>query len=179
MGDFTDSGSDIHYVFQIFFTVYMKASLWRACFHCTWSCAVRHRHLTLYSAWPGLAFAMLEACMHDTIQRTQDKMWWWWWRFYFLSSGRVLGKHSLNLAGQFIIIWWSDKIKLLGFLVHSLWPSATCQPRSGSKLAQAMACCLMAPSHYFNQFWLFIKGVLSLLRHSIQLRREQFHKKCP
>ena len=31
---------------------------------------------------------------------------------------------------------------------------------SGSTLAQIMACCLMAPSHYSNQCWLLINGVL-------------------
>ena len=29
-----------------------------------------------------------------------------------------------------------------------------------STLVQVMACCLMAPSHYLNQCWLIIKGVL-------------------
>ena len=32
--------------------------------------------------------------------------------------------------------------------------------RSGSTLAQVMACCLMAPSHYLNQSWLIISKVL-------------------
>ena len=32
--------------------------------------------------------------------------------------------------------------------------------RSGSKLAQVMACYLTAPNHYLNQCWLTIKGVL-------------------
>ena len=31
---------------------------------------------------------------------------------------------------------------------------------SGSTLAQVMACCLTAPSHYLNHCWHFIKGVL-------------------
>ena len=44
--------------------------------------------------------------------------------------------------------------------LNSLWPSdATWCPRSGSTLAQVMACCLMAPSHYMNQCWLNIKDV--------------------
>ena len=30
----------------------------------------------------------------------------------------------------------------------------------GSTLTQVMDCCLMAPSHYMNQCWLIIKGVL-------------------
>ena len=41
------------------------------------------------------------------------------------------------------------------WLVNSLWPSDAIWPqRSGSTLAQVMACCLMAPSHYLNQCWL-------------------------
>ena len=36
--------------------------------------------------------------------------------------------------------------------VNSLWPSdAMWQQRTGSTLAQVMACCLTAPSHYLNQ----------------------------
>ena len=43
---------------------------------------------------------------------------------------------------------------------NSLWPSvAIWQHRSGSTLAQVMACCLTAPSHYLHQCWLIISGV--------------------
>ena len=43
----------------------------------------------------------------------------------------------------------------------SLWPSdAIWRQRSGSQLAQVMACCLTAPSHYLNQVWLMISEVL-------------------
>ena len=46
-------------------------------------------------------------------------------------------------------------------LLHSLWPSdAMWRQRSGSTLAQVMACCLAAPSHYLNQCWLIISEVL-------------------
>ena len=42
--------------------------------------------------------------------------------------------------------------------VNSLRPSDTIwQHRSGSTLAQVMACCLTAPSHYLNQYWLISK----------------------
>ena len=41
--------------------------------------------------------------------------------------------------------------------LNSLWPSdARLLLRFGSTLAQVMACCLMAPSHYLNQCWLII-----------------------
>ena len=45
-------------------------------------------------------------------------------------------------------------------LFNSLWPSDTIwQQRSLSTLAQVMACCLTAPSHYLNQCWLTISKV--------------------
>ena len=44
--------------------------------------------------------------------------------------------------------------------VNSLWPSDTIwRLRSGSTLAQVMAWCLTAPSHYLNQCWLIISEV--------------------
>ena len=44
--------------------------------------------------------------------------------------------------------------------VNSLWPSDTIwRQRSGSTLAQVMACCLTAPSHYLNQCWLIISEI--------------------
>ena len=45
-------------------------------------------------------------------------------------------------------------------LINSLWLSvAIWRQRSGSTLAQVMACCLTAPSHYLNQCWLIISKV--------------------
>ena len=42
-------------------------------------------------------------------------------------------------------------------MFNSLWPSdAIWRHRSGSTLAQVMAGCLTAPSHYLNQCWLII-----------------------
>ena len=41
---------------------------------------------------------------------------------------------------------------------NSLWPNdAIWRQRSGSTLAQVIACCLTAPSHYPNQCWLIIR----------------------
>ena len=54
--------------------------------------------------------------------------------------------------------------------LYSLWASDTIlRHGSGSTLAQVMACWLTAPSHYLNQCWLIINGVLWY---------SQFHKKC-
>ena len=44
--------------------------------------------------------------------------------------------------------------------VNSLWPNdAIWRHRTCSTLAQVMACCLTAPSHYLNQCWLIISKV--------------------
>ena len=59
---------------------------------------------------------------------------------------------------------WSDLLTHIcvtrGRWVHSLCPSDTMWwHKSGSTLAQVMACCLTAPSHYLNQCWLIISKV--------------------
>ena len=47
------------------------------------------------------------------------------------------------------------------WMVNSLWPSDVIWWQgSRSTLAWVMACCLMVPSHYLNQFWLMINEVL-------------------
>ena len=46
-------------------------------------------------------------------------------------------------------------------LYNPLWPNnAIWHHRFGTTLTQVMACCLMAPSHYLNQCWLFVNEVL-------------------
>ena len=47
------------------------------------------------------------------------------------------------------------------YLFNSVWPSDVIWWQgSRSTLAQVMACCLTAPSHYLNQCWLIISEVL-------------------
>ena len=59
--------------------------------------------------------------------------------------------------------YWKQKIRLLFNKMHlenSLGPSdAIWWHKSGSTLAQAMACCLMAPNHYLHQCWLITSMV--------------------
>ena len=55
-----------------------------------------------------------------------------------------------------------NKLQYRNIKLHfnSLWPSdPRWRQRSGSTLAQIMACCLTAPSHYLNQCWLIISEV--------------------
>ena len=55
--------------------------------------------------------------------------------------------HTTNTIDS---LWLSDAI-----FFYAIW-----RHRSGSTLAQVMACCLMASSHYLNQCWLIISKVL-------------------
>ena len=72
--------------------------------------------------------------------------------------------HSINSLAS-MHIWLSVhcmKLKKFEcpFPFNSLWPSDTIWwYRSGSTLAQVMAWCLTAPSHYLNQCWLIISKV--------------------
>ena len=46
-------------------------------------------------------------------------------------------------------------------VINSLWPAdAIWLYLSGSTLAQIIACCLMTPSHYLNNCWLWISRVV-------------------
>ena len=57
-------------------------------------------------------------------------------------------------------LWGSKPCLLMRWLNNSLGPSdAIWQQKTGSTLAQVMACCLTAPSHYLNQCWLIISKV--------------------
>ena len=78
-------------------------------------------------------------------------------------------KVILSLLGElWYILWLSGRILSLqlqmrldpSMLVNSLWPSdAIWRHGFGSTLAQVMACCLTAPSHYLSQWWLIINKV--------------------
>ena len=52
------------------------------------------------------------------------------------------------------------KVKFCAFCFSTKWPSFwVWWQKTGSTLTQVMACCLMATSHYLNQWWLIIKEV--------------------
>ena len=92
--------------------------------------------------------------------------------------------HTLYI--QHHVWWWTRKARSQGITtygidlisplnsdfnikrVNSLWFSdAIWRQRSGSTLAQVMACCLTAPSHYLNQFWLIISKVCGIHRKAL------------
>ena len=55
--------------------------------------------------------------------------------------------------------WHINIIDALNILNSLCTSDGIWQRRSGSTLAQVMACCLTAPSHYLNQCWLIISEV--------------------
>ena len=58
--------------------------------------------------------------------------------------------------------------------INSMWPSkAIRRLRTEWTLAQVMACCLTAPSHYLNQCWLIISKVLWYSSEGIIMRRSE------
>ena len=74
------------------------------------------------------------------------------------SSSSYLSRERTGMVGSDTSIEWTTSIDCLN--INTLWPSdAIWWHRSGSTLAQVMACCLMAPSHYLNQCWLIISKV--------------------
>ena len=68
----------------------------------------------------------------------------------------------------------ANAMELHCFYINSLWPSdAIRRQETESTLAQVMACCLTAPSHYLNQWWLIISKVLWHSSEGIIVRRYQ------
>ena len=79
------------------------------------------------------------------------------------SQNRVyltLAVHLLLETWWFLYLFVTPNHKL--HVPHILWGLLWCHMghRSGSTLAQVMACCLMAQSHYLSQSWLIIHMVL-------------------
>ena len=79
-----------------------------------------------------------------------------------LTKGQYCGK---NLHTMMTLLPCVGKILGLALQhwvsnINSLWPSdAIWRQKSVSTLAQVMACCLTAPSHYMNQCWFITSKV--------------------
>ena len=69
----------------------------------------------------------------------------------------ILVVQCLQMLQNTIMLWWvACKTNSIAS-INSFWSGDTIWwQRSGSTLAQAMACCTMAPHHYLNQCWLII-----------------------
>ena len=86
-------------------------------------------------------------------------------RHFTLPYCVIVWLFKLNIEETSIVftlqkVWWSGCPAWPPPQLNSLWPNdAIWRQRSGSTLAQVMACCLTAPSHYLNQCWLIISEV--------------------
>ena len=103
---------------------------------------------------------------------------WWPWKWgqgqqHFIRLLTLKGKSrsAAGVTGFLLVQGWLNKwlpepggwdADGLGYFLNSLWPGddAIWWYTTGWTLAQVMACCLTAPSHYLNQCWLTIRVVL-------------------
>ena len=91
---------------------------------------------------------------------------------YLLTYLLTLSDTHRNKFQRFFKLWKTSVTLFWHHCVNSLWPSdAIWRQRSGSRLAQVMACCLTAPSHHPNQCWLIIRKVLWYSSEDIMMRR--------
>ena len=108
----------------------------------------------------------------DIFRCTKILIFWFTlhWKLSLMTRSTI-SKHYLRLClasehttRYYLNQWW------LTLLMHTCTNQPWCfnsfgpndaiwRQRSGSTLAQVMACCLMAPSHYLNQCWLIISEV--------------------
>ena len=78
------------------------------------------------------------------------------WSYYSLALSYQY--HTVSILSSFMRLFYTCGYSLN----NSLWSSDTIWwPKSGSTLAQVMACCLRAPSHYLNQCGLIINRVFT------------------
>ena len=73
-------------------------------------------------------------------KRLSKQSWGWW----FEMPSCPLWHHCNAIDSWYV---FNMAIIFSSWLCDTIW-----QHRSGSTLAQVMACCLIAPSHYLNQF---------------------------
>ena len=123
----------------------MKMFELRLKFH--WSLFPRVQ-LPIFQHWFGKWLGADQAPSHYLNQ------WWLGYRCIYAS----LGLNELRIMICHAALQWLWQGMDQRF--NSLWSSdAIWRQRSGSTLAQVMACCLMAPSHYLNQCWPIISEV--------------------
>ena len=84
--------------------------------------------------------------IHDFIRTDHSK----WWNLCAFAKTLLISLHRFHCVTK-------------NSALNSLWPSdAIWWQRFGSTVAQVMAWCCQAPSHYLNQCWFIITGVLWL-----------------
>ena len=86
----------------------------------------------------------------------------WYMKTVFSFQCKILFRKKLSCTSNMNHLnksSWQEILSDMDYMdpdVHCLWKQ---QQGSRSTLAQVMACCLTAPSHYLNQCWLMISEV--------------------
>ena len=136
------------------FESYSLKSIW---------CAPRANELTnlllvphIYVSEPKLTYCQLDPNEHISVK--------FYLKFKYFHSRKCVWTCRLRIVGHFVqgkrvnTLWRSDAIRWQG---------------TESTLAQVMACCLTASSHYLNQCWLIISKVLCHSSEGIIMRRSE------
>ena len=109
--------------------------------HCS---SFNHRVVWRFSIW----FTFVQTLTKSTLLKCRKQKWPIFQLYIYIYCDMNSNWFYWILADQRL------------FLRNSLWPSdATWCHGSGSSLAQVMACCLTAPSHYLNQYCFLISKV--------------------
>ena len=107
-----------------------------------------------------------------------DKIWQVVSPFKVQSSWHCAGatEYTLRFCHQYIcsLIWGMESLHTY-MIINSVWSSgAIWRHGSESALAQVMACCLTAPSHYLNQYWLTINDIFKYSLRAIQMKCSRY-----
>ena len=121
-------------------------------------------------------FILPNVCVQITIHQSMILLWIllflcsdlssWFQTFLCQLLTRLTSKLGVWMRILFLPHWiicglMQTACKSIAYIsINSLGPSdTTWRQISGSTLAQVMACCLTAPSHYLNKYWLIISKV--------------------
>ena len=124
------------------------------------------------SVWVSLQLSCVDFCQIWTWSFEANNIHLWCYKYTYWRNFNSLAprdainhKETYNLvkigSGNGLLPDSTRPLPMAWTNINSLRPSdAIWGQRSGSTLAQLMACCLMAPSHYLNQCWLITSKVL-------------------
>ena len=138
-----------------------------------------HRQMPYQNSWvfAGDIFTcMLWKCFLTNMSVFSLKFYWSLFLMFQLMMSELWFRWMISTIRQKAITWSNANKDPCGHVMsrghngfNLLWPSDTIwRHRSGSTLAQLMACYLTAPSHYLKQCWLTMEGVAFI--------QEQFHQ---
>ena len=84
-----------------------------------------------------------------------------WYDVYCFSRNLHQGANSLHARMKYRVVPFVSWSTIFHTVYVIMRPSDTIWwHRSGWTLAQVMACCLMVPSHFLDQYWLIISKLL-------------------